>query len=378
MMTSTLREFAAEPAVADAPRRVWRDWLLVGVASVGAVLEAVLRDDLHWRGAALVVALVTIPVLLIRRQRPLLAVTVGCGAAVVFTSAVWLTYGDPGGLFAMSAMLINIYALYRWGSGRDGLRGLPVIAVTAVICNLTDSTAPSDVIGGIIVLAMPIGLGLLVRTRSTADQRRVEAIRSRERERLARDLHDAVAHHVSAIAIQAQAGKEVAATEPETARRVLDVIEEEAARTLAEMRSIVGVLRGGEDGELAPQPGIADIARLASSEPVRIDTPLDALPNVAPVVGTALFRIAQEAVTNALRHGTAVNEVRIAIEPSGRDVQLTVEDDGRPVGTTGVGGYGLAGMAERVALLGGTFDAGPDPSGGGWRVFARLPCEASA
>jgi signal transduction histidine kinase len=102
-----------------------------------------------------------------------------------------------------------------------------------------------------------------VRYRASSRLREIDQVKLRERQQLARELHDTVAHHVSAIAIQAQAGRTVAADRPDAALRALETIEEAASRTLAEMRSMVGVLRDGDEPERAPQPGVADIERLA-------------------------------------------------------------------------------------------------------------------
>ena len=201
-------------------------------------------------------------------------------------------------------------------------------------------------------------------------------MRSQERVQLARELHDTVAHHVSAMVIRAQAGRVVAPSDPGAALDALRVIEDEGSRTLAEMRIMVGALRDREDADLAPQNGIADIERLAGSlddEPrvqVRLTGDLDAL---SPAVGAATYRIAQESVTNALRH--ARNATRIDVQVVGEDhaVRLTVHDDGEPVHASSVApGYGVVGMTERAALLGGTLAAGPRPDHG-WVVDAVLP-----
>lgn len=380
-MLSSLRAFATEPAIPDPPRRVWRDWALVGVFSVAAILEAVLRTDLRWPVPAALVCLGTLPVLLVRRTRPLLAVAVGFATVMVFNMVVWIATGDPGGVASSSFVLICIYALYRWGSGRDGLAGAAISAAGALIANLTDPGTVGEAIGGLVVLAIPVILGLLVRYRGVAAQRRTESVRAREREHLARDLHDSIAHHVSVIAVQAQAGKAVAAVRPEAALEVLDVIEREASRALAEMRSIVGALRAGDPAELSPQPGVADLHRLALGRPARVDVTIDPeLDTLTPAVDTAMYRIAQEALTNALRHGRSVGTVRIDVSRTMDGVRLAVADDGLvvPGHRADTNGYGLAGMAERVSLLGGTFQAGPSPDGQGWTVTAEVPTPGGA
>jgi signal transduction histidine kinase len=222
----------------------------------------------------------------------------------------------------------------------------------------------------------PAVLGALVRFWTTSRTREIDQVRLREREQLARELHDTVAHHVSAMVIRAQAGRVVARSDPAAALDALRVIEDEGSSTLAEMRIMVGALRDREDADLAPQNGIADIERLAGGlddEPrvqVRLTGDLDAL---SPAVGAATYRIAQESVTNALRH--ARNATRIDVHVIGGDhaVRLTVRDDGDPVHASSVApGYGVVGMAERAALLGGTLAAGPRPDHG-WVVDAVLP-----
>ena len=123
-------------------------------------------------------------------------------------------------------------------------------------------------------------------------------------------MHDTVAHHVSAIAIRAQAGRVVGANDPAAALDALEVIEREASRTLAEMRGIVGTLRGGEDAEFAPQPGLADLERLASTDGApRVEVNVARhVGDVGPTVGAALYRVAQEAITNARRHARGATD----------------------------------------------------------------------
>jgi signal transduction histidine kinase len=156
---------------------------------------------------------------------------------------------------------------------------------------------------------------------------------------------------------------------------VLGVIEAEASRTLTEMRSIVGALRRNDNAELTPQQGIADIPRLATTAPATITVDVELagdLTGIEPVVDAAAYRIAQESVTNAIRHATNATRVGINVLTSPDAVRLTVVDDGEAHGAPGAGGYGLIGMAERAKLLGGSLDAGRGPDGG-WRICAELP-----
>jgi signal transduction histidine kinase len=203
----------------------------------------------------------------------------------------------------------------------------------------------------------------------------VDQIRSQERVGLARELHDTVAHHVSAIAVQAQAGRTMAGKRPEAALEALSVIEGEASRTLAEMRAMVRVLRDGAPAEYAPQPRVADLVSLARRDPVPV-VEVELAGDLAGLplqVDAAVYRLAQEALTNALRHARNASRVEIRVaEGSGR-LRLHVTDDGqidpaRPASH----GFGLLGMTERVHLLGGTLRAGPAREGG-WAVDAELP-----
>ena len=380
-MPGAVRAYLAEPAVPDPPRRVWRDWALVGATVVASVLEATLRRDAAWAGlpwgwqlASLAVAVTVMPAALLnRRTRPLASTLIGFGVALGVGAAMSLDGHGSAGLTSQAVVLVVPYALFRWGSGRAGAIGVAVMAAAAVIGNLTDpTTGPSEWIGGTIVLALPALAGLLVRYRSVAQERALAEARTGERADLARDLHDTIAHHVSAIVVQAQAGQAVA--DPERARAVLAAIEGEAAAALAEMRTVVGTLRNGDGADLTPQRGVGDLDRLAGTDgslAVDVDVRTDLGPIGQPV-SAAIFRIAQESVTNATRHARGATRVVVRVEPDGSSVRLTVGDDGRAA-EAGPPGFGLIGMAERAQLLGGELVAGPRSGGRGWEVSALLP-----
>jgi signal transduction histidine kinase len=191
-----------------------------------------------------------------------------------------------------------------------------------------------------------------------------------------RELHDTVAHHVSAIAIQAQAGRSVAGANPGAAVDALAVIEEEASCTLTEMRLMVGVLRRGEESELAPQQGVADIGRLArkADDWPRVDVELlGDLDDLMPSVEAAIYRLAQESITNAVKHARHATRINVRVAGDDDWVHLTVRDDGDANSASRISsGYGLVGMTERATLLGGTLEAGPS-SDKGWTVNAMLP-----
>lgn len=377
MITHALRSLWAEPRATDVPQRLWRDWALVGALMVTALLEGVLRDDVAWRPFVTIVAVGLAPVLLWRRTHPLACVVVAFGTAMALGLAT-LAGGPPGvGLNTMVFVLVLVYALVRWGSGREIVIGLTVVLVVAVIGTVADYTEPADVIGGFGILSAAAAAGAAFRYRAESWRRALEQIRSQERVGLARELHDMVAHHVSAIAVQAQAGRTLAGQRPEAALEALAVIEGEASQTLAEMRAMVRVLRDGAPAEYTPQLGVADLASLARRGPapvvdVEVAGDLEELPLQ---VDAAVYRLAQEALTNALRHAPNASRVEIRVVEGGGRLRLRVTDDGQidPV-RPATHGFGLLGMTERVQLLGGTMRAGPAP-GGGWAVDAELPTE---
>ena len=278
------------------------------------------------------------------------------------------------GLYMMVFVVILPYALVRWAAGGEIVIGLALVVLTGVLGISLDYTGVGDAIGAATVLLVPALLGGTVRAVTTARARELDQMRLREREQLARELHDTVAHHVSAIVIRAQAGRVVSVQDPSAAVEALAVIEAEGVRTLAEMRSMVGALRHGEEPDLAPHHGLADLELLAGETGGRPQVDVDRsgdLGDVGPATGAAIYRIAQESITNAVRH--ARHATRVDVRLSGVDgwVRLVVCDDGETAHPAPAG-YGLVGMAERAALLGGSLEAGPN-DGRGWTVSASLP-----
>lgn len=370
-MTSPLRTLWDAPAASPSPpRRVWRDWVLVAVLPPLALLEAALRPEVPWRWVWAVVLVVLVPTLLWRRIRPLSMLAV----AFAFGSGVSLVTGGDSQLFTTAFFLVLVYAVMRWGSGRAMLGGGAIVLAGSVASLPIGTTTLGDVIGGVAVVVTTSTLGVAFRLRAAARAREFDRMRLLEREHLARDLHDTVAHHVSAIAIQAQAGTAVASSDPDAAAAVLRVIEGEASRTLDEMRAMVRVLRREDAAERAPVAAIADLRQLAAAGAgglaveVHVLGDADTLP---PPVGAAVFRLAQEAVTNARRHARNATRVDVRVLVDAAGVRLEVRDDGEPAASAH-SGYGITGMVERAALLGGTCEVGAVP-GGGWAVTAVLP-----
>jgi signal transduction histidine kinase len=204
-----------------------------------------------------------------------------------------------------------------------------------------------------------------------------------ERARIARELHDIIAHSVSVMVVQAAAGRRVLDSQPETARASLEAIETTGRQALAEIRRLLGVLRrdDGPDEALVPQPGLAHVEALVDEMrraglPVELRVEGEPGP-LPPGVDVSAYRVVQEALTNTLRHaGPARVSVIVRYGPD--DVEVEVSDDGHGSSAhpAPAGGQGLVGMRERVALFQGDFEAGPR-AGGGFAVRARLPIGSS-
>lgn len=350
--------------------------MLVGLLIPTALVEFALRPDLIWPAVALGLALGLVGTLLWRRTHPLAMVAVVFGTLIVLSIATISTDVRSVGLYTSVYVLLLPYALLRWGSGAEVMIGLPIILVAYALGIAADYTGVGDAVAATVFAVFPAVLGALVRYQSSYQANEKRQIKLIEREQLARELHDTVAHHVSAIAVRAQAGRVVGATDPQAAIDSLRIIEEEASRALTEMRLMVGALRDGEEPELAPQHGVADIPRLATaagdSPPVTVQL-TGALDDLRPSVGSAVYRLAQESITNARRHSRHATRIDVRVDGDDTCVRLSVADDGdaHPAGRSW-SGYGLLGMSERANLLGGTLEAGPRPDRG-WAVTAVLP-----
>ena len=339
-----------------------------------ALLEGALRPDMPWRALGVAVTAGLAPLLLWRRSHPLLVFM----AAFVASSVVPLwTDGEATETYTIAYVLLLVYSLFRWGSGREIVAGSLAAVAKAVLWGVLGYTAAADVLPGLAVVCAAGALGTALRYRAGSRARELERARMLERESVARDLHDTVAHHVSAVAIRAQAGLAVAESRPGAAVEALTVVESEASRALAEMRAMVRVLRRDRPADLEPSPGIGDLAALAGAAgpgPAVDVAVVGDVDGLSPSIGTAVYRLAQEAVTNARRHARDVTRIDVRVEADDASVRLCVRDDGETgsLRPTAAPGYGLIGMAERAAILGGTCTAVP-ASGRGWVVEAVLP-----
>jgi signal transduction histidine kinase len=375
MATDALRSLWAEPRPTNAPDRGPRDWALVAALVGWSVVEVLLRADRAWAPLVVGVSVVVAACLLWRRTRPLAAVAAAFGTLLAFDIARIVAI-DATGLDSIAGVLVLPYALLRWGSGREAALGLGIILIWLPVTLAAVPTSPAEMVAGYGFFLFSAALGAAVRYRTKIRIRDIDHAKAREREQLARELHDTVAHHVSGIAIQAQAGRAIAASHPERAIEALAIIEDAATRTLTELRAIVGVLRASQDTEFAPQPGVAEVEQLATDGQTRpcVEVTLSGeFDDLSPAVGAAIYRLAQESITNARRHARHATQVTVAVTGDADRVRLTIDDDGSSgAGGRALAGYGLVGMRERASLLGGTFHAGP-AAVRGWRVEAVLP-----
>lgn len=239
----------------------------------------------------------------------------------------------------------------------------------------------------VLVLALAWMTGYLVQERrehaaTVRAQAAVQAVTA-ERLRIARELHDMVAHSIGIIAIQAGTGRRVIDTQPAEARNALASIETTSRDTLAGLRRMLGALRktAPEEAPLAPAPGLADVDRLVATSRdggVRADVKWRGERRPLPAdVELSAFRVIQEAITNVVRHA-GTHECRVVIDYQEDELSIEITDHGHGHGPSSAGtGYGITGMRERAALLHGRFTAGPRPEGG-FRVAVRLPVPVEA
>ncbi|MET9210295.1 two-component sensor histidine kinase [Streptomyces sp. KAI-26] len=339
---------------------------------------------------------------LLRRNAPRTALTIGVLALV----ADQFTRGSLATVLMFTDVM---YAAALYGTPAAARR-LPVatllVTVASTIGFLASFRRPEALLIGLViglVSFIPALTGVSVRShRTAADAARLAAAQTArlaemdriqavvaERARMARELHDMVANHLSAVAIHSTAALSI--DDPETSRNALKVIRENSVEGLAEMRRLIGLLReGGEDGEdgaPAAAPTLAALDALVEQANVNgaagglVCVLEDARPVDAGLLPTpvelAAYRIVQESLTNALKHAApGPVTVRLALADEVLTVEVTSVSGSRPGPTAPGSGAGLVGMRERVALLGGTFAAGAEPDGGGtklWRVRAELP-----
>lgn len=281
-------------------------------------------------------------------------------------------------LIEPAALLLLVFLMVRWGRGSWAFAaaGLAGLAVSLSVLRFLPSLTFGEVLASCALWAMPavaIAAGAAWLRWNAAERRRaVTEARRDQRLRLARDLHDFVAHDVSEMIAQAQAARFL----DEGAAEAFERIEAAGLRALGSIDQTVHALHW-ESGR-TPVPGLADLAELAErftaagAARVRLDISPDVADAVPRDVGSTVYRVVTEALTNVRRHAPEAREVLVSVERGDASVRLTVTNDGElPAETGRRGGLGLSGLAERVEVLGGTLTAGPAEPG--WRLCAQLP-----
>jgi signal transduction histidine kinase len=330
------------------------------------------------------VLLQTLP-LLLRRRFPLSVL------AVVLVASVATQYiiGDlPPFALALASYTVASHTERRtavWA----GLVAL--VALLASLVPQADQGARESVVHLIVFIAAAWILGDNVRTKRAyyreleeraerLEREREENVRraaADEQERIARELHDVIAHSVSVMVVQAAAANDVFERQPERAREALRSIEESGRSALTELRRLLGIVRTHERGRLDPQPGLAALEELIEqvrATGLEVELELDGeLGELPSGVDLSAYRIVQEALTNTLKHAQATH-AQVRLGRRAHELAIEVTDDGAGPGKESANGHGLIGMQERVALLGGVLETGPGESGG-FAVRARFPLE---
>ncbi|NOX29649.1 MAG: sensor histidine kinase [Actinobacteria bacterium] len=352
--------------------------LIIGLSILGGA-SFLFEDEVSFRIAAAATAAAGIVALWFRRQHPMWAVVVALVPQILIHTVAYLADRDTPVLASAGLPgLILVYSLLRWASGREIAGAMGVV----LVANFVSETAAVEprwpaAFANLIPWLLAAAVGVVMRYRANLRERDTHEARLEERQKLARELHDTVAHHVSAIAIQAQAGQVILGTDPESVRQALVTIEQTASDTLNEMRRMVGALRS-ESAATAPQSGLAQVAALVDGWPGGLEVQVTMsgdLEGVADGVESAVYRIAQESVTNAQRHARHATRVLVEVRGDTESISVGVSDDGDSVNVgSSSQGYGLVGMDERARLLGGSLTFGPGPDRG-WTVAATLPRE---
>jgi signal transduction histidine kinase len=356
--------------------------LALALGLLAASLVQVLAQPIASRGLGVLIALLSCVPIAFRHSRPVAATLAG--------SVVWLIPTDGYLYLGYVAALLLYFSL---ATEVDDPRVVAAVAIVGCLLGALTVWLRHDILGelfgSILVVVAPVAVGRIVR-RQREQHRRLEELTlhlererergaraavAEERARIARELHDVVAHGVSVIAIQSDAAEAALQRDPALAGPPLRAIRGSARDALAEMRRLLGVLRSDEDAsEVTPQPGLAQLPELVARAGVPVTLEVTGEPRSLPAgIDISAYRIVQEALTNVHKHAGAVPTI-VRIAWSGDRVELAVRDLGPGNGAAPGSdeGHGLIGMRERVRLLGGELRTGP-AAGGGFEVLAVLP-----
>lgn len=330
-----------------------------------------------------------------RRRAPLAVLALTAGFWLLLALVLVPPSGD-GALTVAVGVLVAVYTVGAYTSGWQAIAG--VLGTLAVVLGAVAADPEQTDLNGYLFFLAVVGgpwlAGRAIRHRRLSErhlearalaaererEQRARAAVAEERVRIARELHDVVAHAISVIVVQARGGRRSLASEPAEAREAFDSIEATGREALAEMRRLLGLLReGDEELALAPQPGLRYLDALLAQireAGLPVELSVEGEPaSLPPGVDLCAYRIVQEALTNALKHaGPATARVVVRYEGDALEVQVIDTGGHRPAGGNGVG-HGLLGMRERAALFGGQLEASRR-SDGGFAVRARLPLGA--
>jgi signal transduction histidine kinase len=351
------------------------DRLLALVLTVYAQASLWLQDDVERRGAAALALLaVTVP-LAWRRRRPLGS---ACVVALGLAAASRLPDGSPEGGFILFPLLVALYSVAAHEPMRPAIAGLVAVFVGATLNVAADPelvTTREVVIADAFFVFFLGGASWLLGRYVRGRREGARAAVTEERTRIARELHDVIAHSVSVMGVQAAAAEELMEREPERARESMRSIQATARDAVLELRRLLGVMREGEQPlPLAPQPGLGQLdglVRQLGEAGLPVDVRVEGDPRaVPPGIDLSAYRIVQEGLTNALKHARP-SHASVTIR-YGADLELIVENDRSAGSGLNGSGHGLVGMRERAALYGGTLQAGPVGERR-YRVRACLP-----
>ena len=355
------------------PRRAdWLFALLFLLLGLGETLDAEPGGGVRfWELVVLCVACAAVPY---RRVRPPYLFLGSIGLLAIGSVATPNTeFSTTGGMTL--AFALCMYALCRWRPAAEVYVGVGVVAAVEPVSEVIRTGFIGDGIGSLTLWAVIVAVGVLMRYRRVLQINQVEQARLSERNVLARELHDSVAHYVSAIAVQAQAAQYIAKNDPDAAVKAMADVEHTANKAIDEMQRMVGVLRTTDDiARTVASTSLLHLAESALHPPVAVSGDHD-LSGLASAVAAATFRVAQESVTNARKHARAATFIHLDCSIGPSEVVLQVINDGVTAGSAR-NGYGLVGMEERVRSLGGQLAVGPAPHNT-WSVVARIPREAS-
>ncbi len=341
------------------------------------------EGDLLFAAALVLLALACVAIYW-RRYQPFAVLWV---TVIATALAAGIGYTQMGGGLAM---LVALYTVGRHASSDFwSYIGLGGAAAVFGLDYLLGELTAAAVGFGLVVTSMTWYIGTRVRMRAeqAAQREREQAANAdravaEERTRIARELHDVVAHRVSLMTVQAGAAKTVAGDDPQAALAAMEAVEHAGREALEELRHLLGVLRPkADDGSLGPQPGLADVARLVDQfreAGLDVSLTMSDVPTDLPArVDLSAYRIVQEALTNVLKHAGpgARSEVRISLDNEAIAIEVT--DDGHAATSLPGSGHGIMGMRERAVLLDGRLTAG-HLQDGGFRVVARLPIGGGA